>query len=104
MIDNLDSSLMNTRYKLDANAVFESFSDGGLVLRLTDCNLFELNPTSSFILSNTDGSQTVSEVVSEVVQEFDVSEGDAEIDVWEFYRQMSMEKLLVNSISEGRIY
>jgi hypothetical protein len=103
MTANSDNSVKSTKYKLDEDAVFESFSDGGLVLRLSDCNLFELNQTSTFILSNTDGNQTVGDVVVKMVHEFEIAENDALKDVLEFYRQMSIEKLLVNSISEGKM-
>ena len=80
-------------YKLSANAVLETFDDGGLVLLLPERRLIELNPTAAEIVKLLDGNRTQEQIVSELFKsheiDHDVSETKIDQDVQELIIELS---------------
>ena len=64
----------------------ESFTEGALVLRLSDRQLFELNSTAQRILALTDGQRSAGQVASALAADFEIAEEAAREDVLSLYR------------------
>ena len=72
-------------YRLSSQAALESFEEGGLVLRLTDRHLFELNATALRILELSDGRRNAGEVAAALAAAFEIDEEQALEDVLSLY-------------------
>ncbi|MDX9993536.1 MAG: PqqD family peptide modification chaperone [Anaerolineales bacterium] len=81
-------------YQLSPQLAFEAFEDGGLVLKLEQRSLTELNPTASSVLLLTDGSRSLAQVADELAAQYDISQDEARQDVSELYQQLLEQKIL----------
>ena len=72
-------------YRLASQVALESFAEGGLLLRLTDRRLFELNPTALRILELSDGGRSAGEVAAALAAAFEIDEEQALEDVLSLY-------------------
>jgi hypothetical protein len=88
------------KYHLKSRVVFESFEDGGLVLRLEDHRLFEINKSADIILTYSDGSHTVDEIADIFVTEFQISKESALADVNELIKKI-YDLHLIQSVDVG---
>ena len=79
----------NRVFQLSSQTVMEGFEEGALLLRLDNRHLFELNPTAYYILKQTDGLRTVSQVACGLIEEYQISEKEALQDVLSLYTQFS---------------
>jgi len=81
-------------YRISSDAVFESFDEGALVLRLDDRHLFELNSIACVILGKTDGILTASEIVSKLAETDNVITEDVLSDVIELFEQLIAQNII----------
>ncbi len=81
-------------YCLGPRVAFEAFEDGGLVLKLEDRTLTELNPTARDVLGLTDGRRSLAQVAEEIAAQYDIPEAEAQADVAELYRQLLAQKII----------
>lgn len=89
MKDTSSGFTTNRVFQLSSQAVMEGFEEGALLLQLNDRHLFELNPTAYYILKQTDGLRTVSQVARGLIEEYQISEAEALQDVLSLYAQFS---------------
>jgi len=81
-------------YCLGEQVAFESFEDGGLVLKLADRTLTELNPTARDVLLFTDGNRNLAQVADELAAQYGIPQDEALDDVAELYIQLLAQKII----------
>jgi hypothetical protein len=86
-------------YRLASHVAMESFAEGGLVLRLSDRHLFELNPTALRILELSDGRRRAAEVAAALAEEFEIAFEQAEQDVLSLYADF-IEQGMIERVAE----
>ena len=78
----------------DPDAAWRVFEDGAVIVSPTESVMHSLNKAGTFIWEKADGSLTVSEILDEIVDEFDVSREKAAEDVVEFCETLSNKGML----------
>jgi len=81
-------------YRISENAAFESFDDGGLILKLEDLTLTELNLTARDILHHTDGKNDVNRVAELIAAEYGIDNALAASDIRELYDDLLAQGIL----------
>jgi len=81
-------------YTLHPRVALESFDEGGLVFRLDDRRLLELNPTAQFILENTNGTRTVKAIAQLLAQAFEIADNEAFADVNALYAELVAQNIV----------
>lgn len=81
-------------YRLGPQVAFEIFDDGGLVLKLEDRTLTELNPAARDVLGLTDGHRSQTQVAEELARQYDIPLAEAQADVAELYVQLLAQKII----------
>ena len=84
---------LQRRYKRDENFVFRQIDSETILVPIRDNvgdlgSIYNLNAVGAFIWQQLDGGQTLEAVASLVAHEFDVSEKQAQIDLYEFIEQL----------------
>ena len=83
----------NARVVRSDNAVGESLEDDFLVLDLGGGEYFGIGEVGGFIWSRLDGSRTLTELASEISQEFEVSVNRAQDDLSRFVHDLMQRNL-----------
>lgn len=81
-------------YRLGSQVAFEAFENGGLVLKLADRTLTELNPTARDVMLLTDSRRSQVQVAEALAAQYDISGDEALADVAQIYRQLLAQKIL----------
>jgi hypothetical protein len=81
-------------YQLSADAAFESFDDGALILNLKEVTFTELNTTARDIIQVTNGKNSLEQVSEIVAKEYEIDVTVAHIDVKELYDDLLKQGLI----------
>jgi hypothetical protein len=81
-------------FQVKPDIVVEAFDDGGLILRVKDRNLIEVNATALQILQLTDGERTVSEIAKFLVEIYGITFEEAMNDLRDLYLNMSAQEIV----------
>ena len=85
---------LNQRYKRDQHFVYRKIENETLLVPIKDnvgdmsC-IYNLNEVGAFIWEHLDGENTLSDLLSMVTDEFDVTTEDAEIDLYDYISDLN---------------
>ncbi len=89
--------MLDKKVTRDENVAWRIIGDEAVLLSAEDSSVHSLDPVGTRIWELCDGEKTVSEIVDQVVSEFEVDRETAEKDVVEFIDElMKKEKSLVS--------
>lgn len=81
-------------FQVKPDIVVEAFDDGGLILRVKDRALIEVNETALQILQLTDGERTISEIAALLAEKYDIAIDEAMKDLRELYHSLSEQEIV----------
>lgn len=82
-------------YQIRTDVDVESFTDGALVLRLKDRQMFEINSTGREVLIHTDGKRTTGEVAHALMVDYHITNlGEVLQDVIELYDHLTAQGIV----------
>jgi len=88
--------MLDKKVTRDENVAWRIIGDEGVLLSAEDSSVHSLDAVGTRIWELCDGEKTVSEIIDQVVSEFEVDRETAEKDVVEFIEElMQKEKALV---------
>jgi hypothetical protein len=81
-------------FQVKPGIVIEAFDDGGLILRVKDRNLIEVNETALQVLRLTDGMRTISEIAALLAEKYDIAFEEAMKDLRDLYQSLSEQEIV----------
>lgn len=86
---------INSILKRSAEVRYTSVPEGGLVVHHEKAEILTLNPIAIEIFDKLDGKKKVSEILKEIIKNYDVEENEAEKDILEFLNDLFEKNLII---------
>ncbi len=84
----------NVTFKISDDIALSELNDESIALNLDSGKYFQLNELATFIFKNLENFTSIDNLKKNVLEKFDVSHEDCEVDILNFLAKLNEEKLL----------